>query len=128
MEIKYRIIEKNFPLESGDGKKSKFYLVVKSKGEMNLERMTSLIMKRCSVHGSDIRSVLYALTEVAAEGLLDGYIVRLGELGSLRLIVNSAGRDTPEEVNPNAVKKCKIHFAAGKKLKEIRKELKFKKG
>jgi predicted histone-like DNA-binding protein len=127
MEIKYRIVEKMLPPSVGNGKESKYYMVVNSKGEMDLERITELVMKRCSVHGSDIRSVIYALTEVAIEGLQDGYIVRLGELGSLRMILNSEGRDSPEQVNHSAVKNCKIHFAPGKKLKDIRKDLVFKK-
>jgi predicted histone-like DNA-binding protein len=127
MEIKYRIVEKTLPPSVGAEKKSKFYMVVNSKGEMDLDKLTNLIMKRCTVHGSDIRAVIYALVEVAIEGLQDGYIVRLGELGSLRMIVNSEGRDRPEDVNDSAVKGCKIHFSPGKKIKEARKEMVFKK-
>jgi len=127
MEINYRIIEKVLPPSQGAEKKSKYYMVVKSKGEMDLDAITKQIEKMSSLHGSDIRAVLYALMDVAIDGLKSGYILRLGDLGSLRMIVNSEGRDTSEEVNSTAVKGCKIHFAPSKKLKNIRKEVKFKK-
>jgi predicted histone-like DNA-binding protein len=127
MEILYRTVEKVLPPSVGAERKSKYYMVVNSKGEMDLERITSMVEKRSSVDGADIRAVIYSLLQIAMEGLKDGYIVRLGELGSLRMIVNSEGRDSPDKVNASAVKNCKIHFAPGKQLKDIRKELVFKK-
>jgi predicted histone-like DNA-binding protein len=127
MTINYRIIEKVLPPSQGAEKKSKYYMVVNSKEEMDLDAITALIGKNSTVHGADIRAVLYALMDVAIDGLKSGHIVRLGDLGSLRMIVNSEGRDTPKEVNATAVKGCKIHFAPSKKLKNIRKEVKFKK-
>jgi predicted histone-like DNA-binding protein len=127
MEIFYRIIEKVLPPSVGAAKKSKYYMVVNSKGELDLKKISYLIEKRSTVSSIDIRAVVYALMEVAKEGLQDGYIIRLGDLGSLRMVVHSEGRDTPEEVNASAVKGCKINFSPGKELKEIRKGLVFKK-
>jgi predicted histone-like DNA-binding protein len=127
MQIFYRIVKKMLPPSVGAEKKSKFYMVINSKGELDLDKITTLIEKRCSVNGADIRGVIYALLQVAIEGLKDGQIVRLGELGSLRLIVSSKGSDTIDQVNASAVKDCKVHFTPGKALKNMKKELKFKK-
>ena len=59
------------------------------------------------------------------DDLAESKIVRLGDLGSLRVSLNSSGLDTPSAVNATAVKGTKVLFAPGKKLKEMQKTLTF---
>jgi hypothetical protein len=74
MEIHYRIVEKVLPPSVGIEKKTRYYMVVNSKGEMDLERITSMVEKRSSVDGADIRAVIYSLLQVAMEGLKMGIL------------------------------------------------------
>ena len=54
-----------------------------------------------------------------------GEIVRLGELGSLRLTINSEGSDTEEDVNASKIKKANYRFSPGPELKQVLKVLKY---
>ena len=96
-------------------------------GEKNLEQLTKSIEKISTVSGADIRAVLYALVDVITEDLSNSQIVRLGDLGSLRLNVSSDGKTTDKEVNAAAIRNTKLVFTPGKKLKEMQQTLKFEK-
>jgi hypothetical protein len=60
-------------------------------------------------------------------GLADGRIIRLGDLGSLRVTLNSEGKDTVEEVTAATVKKASVIFTPGKKMQEMLDTAKFTK-
>ncbi|MBK9402444.1 MAG: DNA-binding protein [Bacteroidetes bacterium] len=89
--------------------------------------LTNEIEKRCTVSGADIRAVLYAMVEVASEALQEGTIIRLGDLGSLRLTLSSEGRDKAEEVNATAIKGSSIIFTPGSMLKTSLLSMKYQK-
>jgi predicted histone-like DNA-binding protein len=95
--------------------------------EVSLENLTKSIEKTSTVSGADIRAVLYAMVEEAVGGLEDGRIIRLGDLGSLRISLSSEGKDTAEEVTPSTVKKASVIFTPGKKLQEMLRNIKFTK-
>jgi hypothetical protein len=59
--------------------------------------------------------------------LSDGRIIRLGDLGSLRITLKSEGRATAEEVTASAVKKAGVIFTPGAKLQEMLKTAKYTK-
>ncbi len=126
MSVKYKIIEKGQPGVAGGGTK-KFYASSVFMGEKNLEQLTKSIEKISTVSGADIRAVLYALVDVITEDLSNSQIVRLGDLGSLRLNVSSDGKTTDKEVNAAAIRNTKLVFTPGKKLKEMQQTLKFEK-
>jgi predicted histone-like DNA-binding protein len=116
MSLKFKVIERGQPGVVGGGTKL-FYATTVSDGEMTLDSMTTAIEKRCTVNGADIRAVLYSMVEVASEALQNGTIVRLGELGSLRMSLSSEGREKSEDVNATAIRGCSIIFTPGPKLK-----------
>lgn len=126
MSVKYKVIEKGQPGVAGGGKK-KFYATSVFTGEKNLEQLTKSIEKISTVSGADIRAVLYAMVDVITEDLSDSQIVRLGELGSLRLNVSSEGKDSSKDVGATAIRSTKLVFTPGKKLKEMKQTLKFEK-
>jgi predicted histone-like DNA-binding protein len=110
----------------GGGTK-KFYASVVSDGEMTLEQMTTEIEKRCTVSGADIRAVLYSMVEVTSEALQNGTIVKLGELGNMRMSLSSEGREKMEEVNATAIRGSSIIFYPGPKLKASLLSMKYQK-
>lgn len=126
MSVKYKVIEKGQPGVAGGGVK-KYYATSVFTGEKNLEQLTKSIEKISTVSGADIRAVLYAMVDVITEELSDSQIVRLGELGSLRLNVSSDGKDTSKDVSATAIRSTKLVFTPGKKLKEMQLTLKFEK-
>ena len=68
--------------------------------------------------------MLYALVEESVAGLSESRIIRLGDLGSLRITVSSHSRDKASEVTASAVKKVGVIFTPGKKLQEMLKSAK----
>ncbi len=94
---------------------------------MNLSELTKAIEKISTVNGADIRAVLYALVDVAADNLANGTIVRLGDLGSIRITLSSDGRNTAEEVNATAIRSTGVIFTPGEKIREMFNNAKFQK-
>jgi predicted histone-like DNA-binding protein len=124
MAIKYKSIQRTQPGVPGGGEKQ-YYAIPVLTGEWNIDRLTKSIEKICTVSGADIHAVLYALVDVAVDGLGEGAIIRLGELGSMRVTLNSEGRPTAEEVDARCIKKSGIIFTPGSRIKETLKDVKF---
>lgn len=126
MPIKFKAIERPQPGVAGGGEK-KFYASANATGEMNLEGLTKRIEMVSTVNGADIRAVLYAMVQVAIQELADGKIVRLGELGSLRVNVSSEGVATEKEVTPATITGSKVIFTPGKDIKQMQNNLTYQK-
>ena len=126
MAIQIKTIKRVEPGIVGGGTK-KYYANPVHDRELSLEGVTKIIERACTLTGADIRAVLYALVEEAVNGLSEGKIVRLGDLGSLRVTIHSEGKDTPEEVCATTVKKAGVIFTPGKKLKEMLRIARFEK-
>jgi hypothetical protein len=84
MSIQIKSVERGQPGVAGGGTKKYYASPVHGK-EITLEGLTKAIEKTSTVNGADIRAVLYAMVEEAVAGLEDGRIIRLGDLGSLRI-------------------------------------------
>lgn len=124
MAISFNVIEKGQPGVAGGGEK-KFYASTVTNGEMTLNKLTKRIEKTSTVSGADIRAVLYALVDIMREELADGQIVRLGDLGSLRISISSNAEDTADAVNASSIKGARTIFTPGKDLKETLKILEY---
>jgi len=97
MSIKFKVIERGQPGVVGGGTK-KFYAIPVMNGEFDLKGLTTAIEKNCTVSGADIRAVLYALVDVSIDRLAQGTIVRLGDLGSLRVSFSAQGQAAADDV------------------------------
>lgn len=126
MAIKFKVIERGQPGVAGGGEK-KFYASPVMDGELSLNDLTKSIEKICTVSGADIRAVLYALVDVSVDSLSDGTIVRLGDLGSLRVSLSSEGKAKAEEVSAAAVKNASVIFTPGTRIRDMLASAKYKK-
>ncbi len=126
MPITFNVIERGQPGVSGGGVK-KFYASPKMVGESTLKDLATNIEKQSNVSSEDIRSVLDTLVDVIQDKLADGQIIRLGELGSLRVSFSSESRDTAEEINTTCIKKARILFSPGKGIKDTLTTLNYQK-
>ena len=124
MAIQIKSVERGQPGVAGGGVK-KFYASPVHDREITLDGLTKAIEKTSTVNGADIRAVLYAMVEEAVSGLSEGRIIRLGELGSMRITLSSEGKDTAEEITAATVKKAGVIFTPGAKLQDMLKSAKF---
>ena len=124
MAIQIKTIGRTQPGVKGGGV-TKYYALPVHGREISLDGLTKSIEKTSTVNGADIRAVLYAMVEEAVLGLSEGRILRLGDLGSLRITLSSEGKSKPEEVSAATVKKAGVIFPPGPKLQEMLKNAKY---
>jgi predicted histone-like DNA-binding protein len=126
MSIQFKPIVRPEPGVAGGGVK-KFYAFPVHGQEMSLDDLTKAVERSSTVNGADIRAVLYAMVAEAVAGLEVGRIIRLGDLGSLRITLSCEGMESPEKVTAATIRKAGVIFTPGKKLQEMFKTVKFTK-
>lgn len=126
MAIKYKVIEKGKPGVVGGGEK-KFYASAVHNEELTLKDLTNLIEKESTLSRADIHGALISMVDAIQQSLAKGRIVRLGELGSLRINISSRGEDRADKVSASSIRGAKILFSAGKDLQKLTKSLDYKK-
>ena len=118
MAIKFNVIERGRPGVAGGGEK-KFYASAQSNGDLTLAGLTRQIERSSTVSGADIRAVLYAMVEAMEDALANGQIVRMGDLGSLRVSLSSNGEETAEAVKGSSIRNARVIFTPGKAIKNM---------
>jgi predicted histone-like DNA-binding protein len=98
---------------------NKFYAQVISQGYTDFERLAYLVSNQCTVRESDCYAVLRALEHNIMDELKQGRIVQLGGLGNLQVSVSSNGEANAEDVSAFSVKKRRIIFRPGMRLKQM---------
>ena len=126
MSIEFSVIQRGEPGVVGGGVK-KYYAASQSSGELTLAGLSKRIEQMCTVNGADIRAVVYAMVEVMKIEMADGKIVRLGELGSLRVNISSEGVENEEDVKAGIIRSAKVVFTPGKDLKTMLETLTYEK-
>lgn len=94
MAIHFVLRKNHFKGNNGEGK---WYAHTLRKGEMDMLEIEEKISEACTVTPADVRAVMSALQKVVREGLQDGRVVNLDELGKMRLSLRSKCVDNPEE-------------------------------
>ena len=126
MAVSYVLVERGNPQKPEEPKK--FYAQAKSTGSVTLKELGKEITQRSTVNHADTLAVLEALTQVLADNLSAGKIVRLGDFGTFQISVGSEGAATEKEFTSNLVKNPKVAFRAGNDLKDMLKVLKYERG
>jgi predicted histone-like DNA-binding protein len=116
MPIRIKSVKRAQPGVAGGGEQ-KYYAAPVMDGELNLDGLTKSIEKISTVSGADIRAVLYALVDVAVDGLSDSKIIRLGDLGSVRITLSSDGVEKEENVKSTIIRKTGVIFTPGTRIK-----------
>ncbi|MDR3268254.1 MAG: DNA-binding protein [Tannerella sp.] len=126
MPIRYKSVKRAQPGVAGGGEK-KYYAAPVMDGELNLDGLTTAIEKICTVSGADIRAVLYALVDVTIDRLGDSKIIRLGDLGSVRVTLSSNGVEKEEDVKSTIIRKAGVIFTPGPRIKLTLEHVKYMK-
>ena len=104
----------------------KYYAAAISQGMVDFERLAYLVSHQCTVRESDCLAVLRALEHNVMDELKQGKIVQLGSLGNFQVGVNSKGELNADEVNSSTVKKARLNFRPGVKLRDMLETMKFR--
>ncbi|MEQ9442833.1 MAG: hypothetical protein RIG62_27580 [Cyclobacteriaceae bacterium] len=125
MSIPYNVVSKINPARPEDP--PKYYAVANSSGDADFRAMAEAIAEITTVSVPDAIAVLESLVMIIPRHIERGEIIRLGELGSLRVTISSEGSEHEGEVNASNVKKAKYNFVPGPRLKKTLKVLDYKK-
>lgn len=103
----------------------KYYAFPKSSGNVDLRVLANRIARESTVSIMDTLAVLEGLFQVIPDFLMDGNIVELGELGSLRLGLSSDGAENPDEFTTSMIRKTNILFRPRSDFKDRLTAVKF---
>jgi predicted histone-like DNA-binding protein len=125
MAIKYQVLPRKNPQDINAPEK--FYAAALADGTVDFDRLAELISYQCTVTASDCYAVLLSLEYNIIGELSQGRIVNLGRLGNFQVGISSEGKETEKEVSSTAIKKSRILFRPGKKLRSMLNDLTFRK-
>ncbi len=125
MSIKYKVLPRKNPQDLLAPEK--FYASAIADGDVDLDRLAELISYQCTVTETDCYAVLLALEHNIIGELGQGRIVKLGRLGNFQVGISSEGKETAADVSATAIRKSRILFRPGKRLRSMLSEVSFKK-
>lgn len=97
----------------------KFYAKKVNIGEFTTNQLIDYIVTTSTVSKPDVHAVLFALEDAITKELGRSHIVRLGNLGSFNISINSVASDTAEEVTKSNVSRINLRFRPSKEIKKI---------
>jgi len=125
MAIKFKVLPRKNPQDVLAPEK--FYAAAVADGDVDLDRLAELISYQCTVTETDCYAVLMALEHNIIGELKQGRIVKLGRLGNFQVGISSTGSDTAAEVSATDIRKSRILFRPGKKMRTMLDGVSFKK-
>jgi len=114
--ISFKLSERKNPLDSEA--QTKYYATAVSNGTLSLKDLAKQIAMLSTVSRTDCVAVLTGLLEVVPLELLKGNIIRLGDLGSLRVTLSSEGAESEEDFSSSLIKNANVRFLPGQELKQ----------
>lgn len=124
MSILYKTLPRKNPQDLAATEK--YYAAVVANGSIDFTTLAEQISNQCTVTETDCLAVLNALEQNIVHELKQGRIVRLGKLGNFQVGLSSHGFLTQEEVTANAITKTRILFRPAKKMRDLLKNLSFR--
>lgn len=91
----------------------RYYARAQASGDVNVREMSERIQQSCTVTKADVHAVLVALEDVIIDALRSGEIVRLGDLGTFQIGLNSGSAETEAEYDLSLIKRAHINFRPG---------------
>lgn len=123
MTVTYSVVPRKNPAKKEEP--AKYYAQAQASGELDFEEMCEAITSRSTCTETDVRAAISGILYEAKRALKAGRIVRLGELGSLQMGLNSVGAVSVKEFSASLIKGSHIIFRPGKTLVDMMKVLSY---
>lgn len=115
MAMLYKVTKVNSPLNK-EGK-TRYIARPHKRKQAGFNEISQLISSVSTVSRADVIAVLYSLSEVIPDLLMDNYTVQLPGLGIFSLSFKSESYEDPSEVTHNSVKNMRVQFRPDKEIK-----------
>jgi predicted histone-like DNA-binding protein len=125
MSILYKVLPKKNPQDLLAPEK--YYATAIADGIIDLDLLAELIADQCTVTEADCYAVLISLEKKIIRELGQGRIVKVGRLGNFKVGLSSEGMATADDVSSSSIKKTKILFRPGKRMRRLLVDTTFRK-
>ena len=125
MSILYKALPKKNPQDLLAPEK--YYATAIADGIVDLDLLAELIADQCTVTEADCYAVLISLEKNIIRELGQGRIVKVGRLGNFQVGLSSEGMATADDVSSSSIKKTKILFRPGKRMRRLLVDTTFRK-
>lgn len=113
--MKIKLVEKKNPADRNLA--AKWHANAVNAGKKDLKSIARDIAGRSSLTRGDIENVLSNFVDELPDLLKDGFSVKLGDFGTMRLSLSSDGADSPESFKTSSIK-AKVIFTPGTSVKQ----------
>ncbi len=120
MAQKFKLVERRNLGKDAATTPRKVYAQAINNGYVSFDELCSDISELCSLTSADVKAVMDRMNYVLDKNLKSGRIVQFGEIGNFRLSVGSSGSASEESFTSAQIRKPKIVFTPGSKLRSTR--------
>jgi predicted histone-like DNA-binding protein len=125
MAIKFHAVQRKDPRDRT--LPGKYYAEIVNRYEISFEQFLNEITDMSTVTVGDTYNVMQTSIHLLKKHLQEGRAVRLGDMGTFYLTVNSEGKDSIDDVDAKSIVQANIRYRPSVKLKEILNRLSFQK-
>ena len=125
MAINYTVVERKNLIDPNQP--NKFYASARKSSEMSLVDLAETIADMSTVTSIDTLAVLEALLKVIPKELSKGNSVKLGDFGGFYTTIKSNGSETEEDFTNSLIKRTKINFRPGHRVKNVLNNIQYSK-
>ena len=112
----YKVVERKNPRDM-EGP-TKWYGYVVNLSHIDIDELATRIAAGSTVTRPDVLAVLAALQEEFIYALQEGKSIRLGDIGSFRVVANGSGSDTKEGYDTSFLTRLRVQFTPNTVLKD----------
>lgn len=105
---------------------TKYYPCAVNTGEVDLNRLASIVASQSTVSRADCYAVIVALTQAIGDSLSEGHIVKIEDLGTFQITLQGLPADSPDDLGKSSIKGAKIIYKPSRDLKSTLKKLTYK--
>lgn len=124
MTLKYKIVQQAEPGVKGGGQ-YRYHLRATGRKLVTIDELSRKLAKESSLNEVSVKSVLWGLSSIIPDLLLNNCSVEIGDLGIFSVSLKSEPVSTPEEATWRKIHDLKVNFRVGKKIQEQVKRARF---
>lgn len=121
MAVSFKMVPKKNNLASPP--ETNYYPCAVSNGEVNLDRLASIVASQSTVSRADCYAVIISLSQAIGESLSEGRIVKIDNLGTFQITLQGMPADTPEDLGKSNIKGAKIIYKPAQDFEKYLKKI-----
>ena len=119
MALKYKLIlRKNLSPKAPEGQKL-YYAQTRATRVYNFDEICEDAADTSTISSGDLKLGIDRITKLITKSLKKGEVVHMGELGNFQMVVSSSGSETKEEFSQANLKRARLIFRPGAKLRYL---------